>query len=52
MKATIERENLSSPTPSFIIGTHLLKSFLKNPISHKWVCKILAERLTVLMENL
>ena len=52
MEAIIGRENLSSPTPSFIVGTHLLESFLKNPISHKWVCKILAERLTVLMEEI
>lgn len=51
MNAIIGRENLSSPTPSFIMGTHALQMFLKSPITHEWICKILAERLTVLIEE-
>jgi len=51
MEAIIGRENLSSPTPSFIAGTHILRKFLENPTSHEWVCKVLADRLTILMEE-
>jgi aspartate/methionine/tyrosine aminotransferase len=51
MEAIIGRENLSSPTPGFIMGTHALQMFLKNPIMHEWTCKILAERLTLLIEE-
>lgn len=52
MNAIIGRENLSSPTPSFITGTAILRRFLETPLSHEWVCKVLAERLTVLMEEI
>ncbi|MEM2843349.1 MAG: pyridoxal phosphate-dependent aminotransferase [Candidatus Bathyarchaeia archaeon] len=51
MEAIIGRENLSSPTPGFIMGTYALQMFLKNPIMHEWTCKILAERLTLLIEE-
>ena len=51
MEAIIGRENLSSPTPSFIAGTHILRNFLEHPASHEWVCRVLAERLTILMEE-
>ena len=51
MEAIIGRENLSSPTPSFIAGTYILRKFLENPTSHEWVCKVLADRLTILMEE-
>ena len=52
MEAIIGMESLSSPTPSFIIGSAILKRFLNNPISHKWTCNILANRLTILIEEL
>ncbi len=52
MEAIIGRESLSSPTPSFIIGSAILKRFLNNPILHKWTCNILANRLTILIEEL
>jgi len=52
MNAIVGRENLSSPTASFIIGTVILEEFLKNPITHTWTCKVLADRLTILMEEL
>jgi aspartate/methionine/tyrosine aminotransferase len=51
MEAIIGRENLSSPTPGFIMGTHALRMFLENPIMHEWTCKVLAERLTSLIEE-
>jgi len=51
MEAIIGRENLSSPTPSFIAGTHILRNFLRHPVSYEWVCRVLAERLTILMEE-
>jgi len=52
MEAIIGRENLSSPTPSFIAGAHILRNFLEQPKSYEWVCRVLAERLTVLMEEI
>jgi len=52
MNAIIGRENLSSPTPSFIIGAEILRRFLENPINHRWLCRILANRLTILMEEI
>ena len=52
MNAIIGRENLSSPTSSFIVGAEILKRYLKNPISHEWLCRVLASRLTVLMEEI
>jgi aspartate/methionine/tyrosine aminotransferase len=45
------RENLSSPTSSLITGTQALQMFLQNPITHEWVCDILAKRLTLLIEE-
>jgi len=51
MDAILGREGLSSPTPLFIMGTHILRAFLDNPITHEWLCEILAKRLTVLMEE-
>ncbi len=52
MNAIVGRENLSSPTPSFIIGAEILRRFLENPISHEWLCRVLANRLTILMEEI
>lgn len=51
MNAIIGRENLSSPTPSFVTAAAILRRFLENPISYEWVCKVLAKRLTILMEE-
>ena len=51
MEAIIGRENLSSPTPSFIAGFHILKKFLEQPLSYEWICKVLADRLTILIEQ-
>jgi len=52
MNAIVGRENLSSPTPSFLVGAAVLRRFLENPVSHEWVCRVLADRLTVLMEEI
>jgi aspartate/methionine/tyrosine aminotransferase len=52
MDAIIGRENLSSPTPSFIAGTEILKKFLQQPTSYQWICRVLAARLTILMEEI
>jgi len=52
MNAIIGRENLSSPTPSFIVGAAVLQRFLNAPICHEWLCRILASRLTVLMQEI
>lgn len=52
MNAIIGRENLSSPTSSFIVGAEILKRFLEIPISHEWLCKVLANRLTILMKEI
>ncbi len=51
MDAILGREGLSSPTPLFIMATQILRAFLDNPITHEWLCEILAERLTLLMEE-
>ena len=51
MEAFIGRETLSSPTSGFIIGAKVLETFLKNKIVHEWACKILAQRLTMLIEE-
>jgi len=51
MDAILGREGLSSPTPLFIMGIHILRAFLNNPITHEWLCETLAKRLTVLMEE-
>jgi len=52
MNAIIGRENLSNPTPSFIAGAAVLRRFLETPVSHEWVCKVLANRLTILIEEI
>ncbi|MBE9513528.1 MAG: pyridoxal phosphate-dependent aminotransferase [Chloroflexi bacterium] len=52
MEAIIGRENLSSPTPSFIAGTEILKGFLQQPASYEWVCDVLAGRLTILIQEI
>ncbi len=52
MEAIVGRENLSSPTPSFIAGTEVLKRFLDQPRSYEWVCRVLANRLTTLIERM
>jgi len=51
MQAILARECLSSPTPSFIVAKAVLNAFLAKPITHVWTCRVLAERLTVLMEE-
>ncbi|MCW4032461.1 MAG: pyridoxal phosphate-dependent aminotransferase [Candidatus Bathyarchaeota archaeon] len=51
MKTTISRENISSPTASFIIGAEALKLFLNEPITHEWLCRAVADRLTMLIEE-
>jgi aspartate/methionine/tyrosine aminotransferase len=52
MNAILGRENLSSPTSSFIIGAAILRRFLETPLSHEWLCDALANRLTILMEEI
>ncbi len=52
MEAIIGRENLSSPTPSFIAGTEVLRRFLDQPRSYEWVCRVLANRLNILIEEM
>lgn len=51
MNATIGRENLSSPTHSFLIGAEALKLFTGAPITHEFLCEIMANRLTMLIEE-
>ncbi|MEM2902070.1 MAG: pyridoxal phosphate-dependent aminotransferase [Candidatus Bathyarchaeia archaeon] len=51
MNTIIGTENLSSPTHSFAIGVEALRLFLENPITHEWLCQVLAERLTCLLEE-
>jgi aspartate/methionine/tyrosine aminotransferase len=52
MEAIVGRENLSSPTPSFIAGAEVLKRFLDEPKSYEWVCRVLANRLSILVEEM
>lgn len=52
MEAIIGRENLSSPTSSFIIGTDIMKGFLDRPTSYEWICRVLAGRLTTLIREI
>ncbi len=52
MNSIIGRENLSSPTLSFVVAKYLLEAFIEHPIMHEWTCKILASRLTTLMEEI
>jgi aspartate/methionine/tyrosine aminotransferase len=51
IETIIGNESLSAPTPSFITGAHMLKLFIENPIAHEWMCDILANRITVLLEE-
>ncbi len=51
MNSIIGTENLSSPTSSFSIGIEALKLFLETPITHEWLCPVLADRLTSLLES-
>ncbi len=51
MEAIVGRENLSSPTPSFIAGKEILRRFLDQPKSYEWVCRVLANRLNILIEE-
>ncbi len=48
MDNILGREDLSSPTASFIIGQEILKSFLNKPETHEWLGNILAHRLSYL----
>ena len=52
MEAIVGRENLSSPTPSFLAGTEVLRRFLDKPQSYEWVCRVLANRLTILVKEM
>ena len=51
MSSLIGREDLSSPTSSFIIGESVLQRFLVDHSINQWLCKILANRLTLLLEE-
>lgn len=52
MNGIIGRENLSSPTPSFIMGNEILKTFLDKGVkAHEWVSEILADRVNYLFEK-
>lgn len=52
MNAIIGRENLSSPTASFIIGDKILTAFLEENVrAHEWVSRILADRVNYLLER-
>lgn len=51
MNSIIGREALSSPTPLFTIGSQALAMFLEHPITHEWLCEVLANRLTMLIEE-
>jgi aspartate/methionine/tyrosine aminotransferase len=51
IETIIGNESLSAPTFSFIAGAHMLRLFLESPISHEWMCEILANRITVLLEE-
>ncbi len=51
MEAIVGRENLSSPTPSFIAGKEILRRFLDEPRSYEWVCRVLANRMNILIEE-
>lgn len=52
MSGIIGRENLSSPTPSFIIGNKILKTFLDQGVkAYKWVSEVLTKRVNYLVER-
>jgi len=51
MNNILGREELSSPTASFMIGQEVLSAFLKKQETYKWLDRILADRLNELIEN-
>ncbi|MCZ2845559.1 MAG: pyridoxal phosphate-dependent aminotransferase [Candidatus Bathyarchaeota archaeon] len=51
MNTIISRDNISSPTTSFLIGIEALKLFINEPITHEWLCELVANRLTMLIEE-
>ncbi|MBS3782037.1 MAG: pyridoxal phosphate-dependent aminotransferase [Candidatus Thermoplasmatota archaeon] len=51
MNNILGREELSSPTAGFMIGQEVLSEFLKKQETYKWLDKILANRLNVLIDN-
>lgn len=51
IEAIVGRENLSAPTLAFITGRNMMQMFLSNPIAHEWMCEILANRITTLLEE-
>lgn len=52
MNGIIGMENLSSPTPSFIMRNEILKSFLNQGVkAHEWVSEILADWVNYLFEK-
>ncbi len=51
MSALIGREDLSSPTSSFFIADAVLQRFLADRSLNAWLCTIMADRLTRLLEE-
>jgi aspartate/methionine/tyrosine aminotransferase len=51
IEAIVGRENLSAPTLAFITGRNMMQMFLTNPIAHEWMCEILANRITTLLDE-
>ncbi|MEF8832067.1 MAG: pyridoxal phosphate-dependent aminotransferase [Candidatus Thermoplasmatota archaeon] len=51
MNNILGREELSSPTAGFMIGQEVLSEFLKKQETYKWLDRILANRLNVLIDN-
>jgi len=51
MSALIGREDLSSPTSSFLIADAVLQRFLADRSLNAWLCTIMADRLTLLLEE-
>ncbi len=51
MNTIVGTENLSSPTHSFAVGVEALKLFLETPITHEWLCAVLADRLSCMLEE-
>jgi len=52
MNAIVGRENLSSPTASFVIGNEILETFLEEDVmAHEWVSEILASRVNYLLSK-
>ncbi len=51
MNNILGREELSSPTAGFMIGQEVLSEFLEKQETYKWLDKILADRLNVMIEK-